>query len=579
MGLEFRKDRNGKIVRTWYCLFRHNGKKIARALDTPFKGKPPSSGLISDMGDKDFEASRQAAIQAFEELKAQYKRIDETDEQALAQKAFDIKKGIKRKDVKVGDLEKVYASELGNGLKRSRKRTKTYLDWKKNSVARFVAWWKNTGRSPKALTWEIAPDDAKAYIDFLSQADENGKMLKTDTISRIKTILADAISTTLPTRIINPFKGISVGRQKGEQVVHREPLSKEDADLLVKTAAKYDPLVHELIVTGLSTALRRGDVCRLKWESVNLSARNGNSPIIGTIKVELGKTGRMVEIPIFPQFRIILEKRLAEREDGAVYVFPEAVALIEHHPDSLTYRIKKVFARTFAPKHNIEIQEAITENATPLKDNLEKVINAVEMARMPQERRVRTIEFLKLYAQGKSFNVIAAETKSNKSTISTFLSKAEKLSGIVFTPSKKSKQTGMRDAIAEITRCERTIGKRRGSIYDFHALRTTFVTLAAIYNIPLETIALITGHTNTRMIQEHYDRARGSDFAERFAAALPSSVTAEPVTRLANGANGGVITTGGDNGISSKNFKLLKDGLSKSLTEKQKKELLRALLS
>ena len=585
MGLEFRRDRNGKLIRTWYCLFRHNGKKISRKLKTPMKGKPPSSELISDTGDKDFEASRAAALEAYEELKARYKRINETDEQVLAQEAFGIKRGAKYDNTKVGDLEEVYKQELNSGLKRSRKRTTAYLEWKGNTVGAFVKWWRESGRSPKKFTWEISTGDAREYIDFLSQPDESGKSLKTDTISRIKTILSDALALTLPMQTSNPFSGITVGRQKGETVVHREPLTQEEVGQLLETAQKNDPLVYELIMTGISTALRRGDVCRLKWKSVNLDAPNGNSKLVGTVRVELGKTGRTVELPIFAQFRLILEKRLASRTDNNPYVFPEAAELIEKHPDNLTYRVKKVFAQAFAYKGDAKIQAVLTIPRSALKDNLEKVINAVKQAPMPEERREKTIMLLKHYAQGKSFNAIVRETKTPKSTVSLLLRDAATASGIAFTPKRQPKDAEdkirMREAIASITRCKRKLGKRDGSIYDFHALRTTFVTLAAINGIPLETITLITGHTNTRMIQEHYDRARGSDFADKFNAALPASVTMLKVAGnlLEDKSDGKVTPTTMPRHVSKHDMAVLKAGLAQCLTEAQKKELVRSLLT
>ena len=86
-------------------------------------------------------------------------------------------------------------------------------------------------------------------------------------------------------------------------------------------------------------------------------------------------------------------------------------------------------------------------------------------------------------------------------------------------------RNGITNAIRAVTRQAREIGKRRASIYDFHALRTTFVTLAAVYGIPLETVRLFTGHSGVAVLQQYYNRAKGTGVAAKFAAAMPASLT------------------------------------------------------
>lgn len=51
---------------------------------------------------------------------------------------------------------------------------------------------------------------------------------------------------------------------------------------------------------------------------------------------------------------------------------------------------------------------------------------------------------------------------------------------------------------------KRKHGLRRASVYDFAALRTTWITLAVMSGIPLAVICLVSGHTSEKMIMENY---------------------------------------------------------------------------
>ena len=56
-----------------------------------------------------------------------------------------------------------------------------------------------------------------------------------------------------------------------------------------------------------------------------------------------------------------------------------------------------------------------------------------------------------------------------------------------------------------LTRKERLVGKRSASLVGWHSCRTSFVTLALLYNIPLEMVRSIVGHTmtNTTLMYFH----------------------------------------------------------------------------
>ena len=127
---------------------------------------------------------------------------------------------------------------------------------------------------------------------------------------------------------------------------------------------------------------------------------------------------------------------------------------------------------------------------------------------------------------------------------------------------------------------ERKIGMKAGSIYDFPCLRTTFVTLAAKNRVPLEQVRLITGHTDTRMIEQYYNRATGLDFAGTIAAAMPTALMQEipmPIA-LPNGEATLPVLPNNKQARANAIDGLQKLLSSETLTKAEKKKLLLSLM-
>ena len=126
------------------------------------------------------------------------------------------------------------------------------------------------------------------------------------------------IATTLMRRIFeaawerlgmsgNPFAKIPVVAQDN---VSREAFTKNQLKEMME-AAKGDPLLEPLLVAGLYTGLRLGDMATLDWKEVDLKRQ--------IIRKLTSKTGVVVTIPILPPLRRYLEV-LPERSGP---VFPE----------------------------------------------------------------------------------------------------------------------------------------------------------------------------------------------------------------------------------------------------------------
>ena len=211
------------------------------------------------------------------------------------------------------------------------------------------------------------------------------------------------------------------------------------------------------------------------------------------------------------------------------FVFPEAEELLRLHPDVLTRRIKTAFATAFAEERGVNVEEAVTTQKVNLKTVLPDVLKAVAESDLFHPKRERLAKMLTIYAEQPSYREVAKQLSCPLSSVSYNLRDAERISGIRFLNEQNHARNGIGHAIDQVTRQKRDIGRHAASIYDFHALRTTFVTLAAINGVPLDTVRLITGHTNTVVLQKFYDRAKGTDVADILSRAMPTSLTLSAV--------------------------------------------------
>jgi len=85
-------------------------------------------------------------------------------------------------------------------------------------------------------------------------------------------------------------------------------------------------------VTGICTAMRRGDCCMLRWEDVDLDER--------FVRVKTSKTGETVEIPMFAKLEDELRKHV---DNGSEYVFPELAQMYKKNAQGITYRVRNLF--------------------------------------------------------------------------------------------------------------------------------------------------------------------------------------------------------------------------------------------
>lgn len=591
MAIEIRRNKKtGELVKTfWICRKWVGGERKAFKL-APIKGKPPASWIptvekwdLADKGDKWFEESRADAEAAYAKLLENPPEPTEPPSEVDAfNKVYKQNHGKRFKAVKIKDILKVFDAkfaEAGDKVLDTQ-----YAKWQKGIVERFITWWTNSGRSSKIALHDVTIEDGKDFFRYLGRADAFGNKITANTLRRMKSYLKRTFHNLCPYSTFNPFD-VPLEANKDDETIHREALTQQEIDLVLETAEKEDPLLYELIATGLCTALRRKDICELRWTSItDKEWEYQGETKQGSIKVKTHKTGAPVEIPIFPLLGKVLAKRLTERRKRDVFVFPEAEELNRTKYKELTNRIKRIYALALAESKGATIEDAqiADEAIIPPNQALPYVTKALENAKLPPPTKARITTCMTLYAKGMTYRQITRQTGLNRSSISVALHKAETLSKTKFIPPHKKdpRKVSLQKLIKKVTMSERKIGMKAGSIYDFPCLRTTFVTLAAKNRVPLEQVRLITGHTDTRMIEQYYNRATGLDFAGTIAAAMPTAFMQEIPMPIAL-PNGEATLPALPNNKQARATAI--DGLQKllgsgTLTKAEKKKLLLSLM-
>ncbi len=505
MGLELKIGRDGQPIDHWFARYTDkHGKRLFKALTTKVAGTAPEGFSLKRTGDAAFEASRTAAE---DELARFLKEATETRDTAYhIQKLVEKKTNTKWEEPPLDVLP-----DLIRDTKHRRQRSQQHEAWKIKTVQNFVAWAKERGLL-KVL--EITPEVAGAYIETLFAPNESGRTRTAESIRKVKAVVGHALKMALPMAIENPFRSVAVETSDGDKVFNREPLNAVEVERLLK-AASEDRMAFDLIVTGLSTGLRRGDVCRLRWESVDLHN--------GVLKLTTSKTRAELYLPIMPRLRTVLQGRLAEREENAEYVFPEAEQQLRTNPSGVSWRIKRAFALAFAKPPEAEQADAAAPERVPLSEVLPKVLKAIQATGMTSKKREKMADLLTRYASGQSYRVIQQERCISRGGISMLLHEAQKLAKVRFLPDTQT--PGINAAIRVVTRLDRAVGLKAASKYDFHGLRTTFVTLALNAGIGVDKLKALTGHNTVDVVLKHYFKPKGTDMAGELEAAFPASLT------------------------------------------------------
>ena len=316
MPVELKTQRDGRIRDTWYGRYEINGRKHYLNLDVKVAGNPPASLSLRDEGDGAFERSRATALAKLESIVEEAR--SQRSSERLVEKLYEIKTGEQIKSVKLSELPAEWAR-----IARKRTPDERYAKQCMSRLAQFAAFVR--GQNAKAE--EIAHVTRTAARAFLNAEEKRGVTAKTwnDTL----VLLRATFQHLLPAGSINPFSGIPT---RETETVFRKPFTPEELKAILD-AAHDDDFVRPVLVTGVCTAMRRGDCCLLEWKDVDLAKR--------FITVRTAKTGQTVSIPIFP---LLFDELSKQNSTGKRYVFPEQARMYLDNPDGITWRVRKVFA-------------------------------------------------------------------------------------------------------------------------------------------------------------------------------------------------------------------------------------------
>lgn len=311
MGLELRRDKKHNLrSKWWYGRYMINGKRHFTNLNVEVKGNVPKN--IRKKGDMAFECSRTLASAKLKEL------IAEAHSHKAAEK----------------HLQELYELKAGESL--------TQISISNIAHAKFLP--------PDRRGRSSARDEAQLVVmrDFISFMQENYPAVTF--VSQVNRIMAQGWLSSLEAQknsartyndkmyilkgffervgseagvVRNPFAGCLA---KVKKTVHRQPFTQEE---FTKILNHCDAIIRPVVLTAMCTAMRRGDCCRLKWESVDFD--------VGFVMVKTSKTGEMAEIPLFPVLRAELEKLPRTSE----YVFPKAEEMLRENIHGLTWRFQK----------------------------------------------------------------------------------------------------------------------------------------------------------------------------------------------------------------------------------------------
>jgi integrase len=370
-------QRNGNLREFWYGIYTDSeGKRKVINLDVKWTGTPPSSGKVSDVGDAAFERSRVKAEEALAVFSEDAKRKGRAEH--LTERLIESKTGRAVEYTRIADLPARWRN-----LGRESTPTERHLYSCDTHLRRFISFMAVKNPSATYL-YEVTETDASAYVAQcrVTLAPATAKV----TIHLIR----QAMARFLPVGASNPFSSIVSRRANGDRgVIHRKPFTPEELRALLD-AAKGDTFLYPLVVCAAMTGMRLGDVCNLKWSSVDLAS--------GMIAVKTSKTEKQVEIPIFAPLRSVLEG-LGEKARGNV--FPSAAEMHKNNADGLTWRFKKIVVTAFSH----ELPASITERV-PASDILDDGLALIRTKIPDSKRRDRMIMVLQQYAAGSSIKQI-----------------------------------------------------------------------------------------------------------------------------------------------------------------------------
>jgi len=511
MPVELRRKPDGTLKsKYWYGSYMLKGKRHVTRLGVPVKGAVPAS--LREKSDEDFETSRKAAKDALEAIVADARAKRHPEE--YVQKLHEIRTGRRIGSVPLGELAVAW-----DKAPRKRKGSPRYVKQAHSHFARFVTFIEAKYPGTDTLA-DVTPDMAEAFMEGERERGVSGR-----TCNAVLILMRSAFKA-LGNRaniVRNPFEGIPT---VSEDTTHRRPFNSAEIEAILR-AAQDDDFIRPIILTGIYTAMRRGDCCTLRWGDVDLKD--------GFVRVKTSKTGETVEIPIFPPLRAELtahRQALGKAYPAPdVYVFPEQAKMYRGNADGITRRVRKVLEKAgFFDKPEDEEENAAPEidleEVAPeeLQRCVPEMFATLTNEDVPTEKRQHMEEAFRRYSDGQTLPAIATAMGMSKSSISLYLHEIERRTGLRVLRQRRQahKEKKQRGAVS----VQREGGARRVSVRDFHSFRVTWITLALSAGVPLELVQRVTGHKTTQVVLKHYFKPGRDAFKAALESAMPALMVA-----------------------------------------------------
>ena len=532
MPVELRRKSDGSLKsKYWYGSYMLKGKRHVASLEIPVGGKVVPASLRVPSDDEKFEESRRKAQAALDAIIAEAREKLQPEE--YVQKLHKIRTGRRIDSIPLTEL-----SDAWDKAPRKRKGSKRYVDQAHTVFERFIGFIQDEYPGTDTLA-DVTSDMAEA---FMLTERERGVSPRTCNAALILLRSAFKALANRANIVRNPFTGIPT---LDENTTHRRPFNQEELDAISGAFGQH-PFIRPVVVTGVCTAMRRGDCCTLRWEDVDLDER--------FVRVKTSKTGETVEIPMLAPLEDELRKHV---NNGSEYVFPDLAQMYAKNPNGITYRVRALFEdagfydkaedkkppkkKKKVQKSKLAIQKEKTRKATLEARKKLKVVSPVERNRivkemfasigsdeMTAEKLANMREAYDLSTAGGSLASISGKMDKVKSSIWKYLREIEERTTLRVLPLIEAKEKPTQ--IAAVSR-EREDGERRASIRDFHSFRVTWITLALTAGVPLELVQRVTGHKTTDVVLKHYFKPGREDFRKTIEGAMPKMLVGAPRDR------------------------------------------------
>lgn len=499
MGLQMRKG-----SRWWYGRWKANGKTHTANLAVRIAGNRPRS--LTERGDQPFEQSKFRAEQELQRMKdAADKRVRSEE---LVQKLHVLRTGDRIHTVKLAEIK-----NLWKNMPRSRSLSDSYLNQGLRMLTRFEEYMAE--RHPTATEMlDVTELMAEEFMEA-----EWGRGVTPQTYNSVLSLVKGVFSRFGKRASLqsNPFADIP---RRAEEPVLRQPFTENQLGAILD-ACRDDDFIRPVIVVAMSTAMRRGDCCRLRWESVDMGKQ--------LLRVKTSKTGQVVWIPIF---QLLYNELLRQCPKATGFVLPEQEKMYSSHPDGITVRVMEVLSMAGFSRGNAGSTNRLCRNLHPcIASDEERVAirRVIETSSVASEnRRIGMMRVAELYAAGKTVPEVQGITGLSRGTVSNYLNEIERLLARPFIRGKYRLAEVTPVAVPPecVTEVKRARGLRAASIRDFHSFRTTWVTLALMAGIPMEVVRLVTGHRTVDVVLKHYFRPDFENIRGLFERRMPDILTA-----------------------------------------------------